>query len=170
MAPKQKPGRSSQDYGTPKIFLSAVMDRLGIDAFELDVCSDKTHANRLKMYMRDFYTPKRSGLLMPWAKEGWNWCNPPFGSIRPWVRRAWVQSRKGASTAVLIPASPGSDWWKDWVHHKAMVLFLNGRITFVGTPANPKTGLPDAYPKDCALLLYTPVEVPRYDIWNWREP
>ena len=48
---------------------------------------------------------------------------------------------------MLVPAGVGSNWWKAWVHHKAYVFLLNGRITFVGQPT--------CYPKDCCLLYYT---------------
>jgi hypothetical protein len=77
---------------------------------------------------------------------------------------------------MLIPAGVGSNWWRDYVHNKAMVLLLNGRITFGGCPPNPKTGKVDAYPKDCALLLYSPENKfyidhgdAAYDVWSWAK-
>lgn len=171
MAPKQKPGKSVQSVGTPKIFLDAVRRRLGIKDFACDLAADPTNA-----VAAPFYTPEENALVQPWHRphgrgmwvEGeWNWLNPPFSHIAPWVRRAYETSRPeigtattyAAQTAVLIPAGVGANWWRDHVHNKARVLLLNGRITFVGHPT--------CYPKDCALLLYGPAVTPGYEVWQW---
>jgi hypothetical protein len=62
---------------------------------------------------------------------------------------------------VLVPASVGSNWWKEHVHREAWVLFLNRRITFEGHTAG--------YPKDLALIVYGPDKAGcGYDIWDWR--
>lgn len=182
MAPKQKPGRSKQDYGTPDNFLAAVRRRLQITEFYRDLAASQANAVCLS-----YYSEQDNSLVQPWGAvdegkgmwvEGeWNWLNPPFSHIAPWVRRAYETSRPSvetmtryaAQTAVLVPAGVGANWWRDWVHDKARVLLLNGRLTFKGTPSNPKTGKPDAYPKDCALLLYGPTQTPGYEIWAWQE-
>jgi phage N-6-adenine-methyltransferase len=179
VAPKQKPGRSKQDYGTPDDFLDAARERLQITQFVRDLAASPENAVCL-----NYYTEKDNALVQPWHGTGrgmwvegeWNWLNPPFSRIAPWVRRAYETSRSqipsmtryAAQTAVLVPAGVGSNWWRDWVHEKAHVLLLNGRLTFKGTPPNPKTGKPDAYPKDCALLLYSPCVTPGYEIWAWN--
>lgn len=97
--------------------------------------------------------------MQSWVFDGWNWLNPPFGDLRPWVQKAYQESRLGARTSMLVPAGVGSNWWRDWVHGKARVLLLNGRITFVGHK--------QPYPKDCALLLYEPNVIPGYEVWAW---
>lgn len=155
MMPAQKPGRSRQDYQTPGEFLDAVRRRLGISAFAVDLA-----ASRENTVAEKFYTQEESGLSNSWIHDGWNWLNPPFEKIEPWVQRAYYTSRTGARTAVLIPAGVGSNWWRRWVHGKAFVLLLNGRITFVGADA--------PYPKDCVLLLYGPDVAPGYDVWAWE--
>jgi phage N-6-adenine-methyltransferase len=154
--PKQKPGLSRQDYQTPPEFLEAVKSRLGIRAFAIDLAAsaENTAASR-------FYSEADDSLKQPWTVGGWGWLNPPFARIEPWVQRAYDQSRIGARVAVLVPAGVGSNWWRDWVHGKALALMLNGRITFVGEPT--------CYPKDCCLLLYAPYVAPGYDVWSWPE-
>lgn len=159
--PAQKPGRSRQDYGTPPEFLAAVRARFSLVEFDCDLAARADNA-----VCPSFISPEENALVQPWKRgDGWNWLNPPFADIAPWVERAVSQCREfGARTMVLIPAAVGSNWWRDWVHQKADVQFLNGRLTFVGCE--------DPYPKDCALLLYTPVELAcggYYDVWNWRE-
>ena len=155
--PRQKPGRSKQDYGTPPELLTAVKERLGISGFECDLAA--TRANAVAHhYCTDAFDE------YTWAfGPGWNWLNPPYANIEPWVKRAYQECRtRAVRTAVLIPASVGSNWWRDWVDHKCEVLFLNPRLTFVGCE--------DPYPKDCALLLYRPVVERPYDVWTWKPP
>lgn len=84
----------------------------------------------------------------------------PYAHIAPWVGRAWSESRKGAHVLMLLPAGVGSNWWRDFVHEKARVLLLNGRLTFGGETA--------PYPKDLVLLEYGPKVYPGYTVWNWR--
>lgn len=155
MMPAQKPGKSKQDYQTPPELLDAVREELGITQFTMDLAADDTNH-----ICPDYFTTEVDAFDFTWARGGWNWLNPPFGNIRPWVKKAWEETSHGARTAVLVPASVGSNWWKNWVHGKAGVLFLNGRVQFVGAE-----GL---YPKDCAILLYKPHTVGGYAVWSWK--
>lgn len=160
--PVQKPGYSRQDYGTPRALLDAVRGRLGIEDFAIDLAAD-----RLNAVCASFIDYDVNSFTCDWGKstgydvtkDRWGWLNPPFGAIGPWVQKAWEESLRGAQVAMLVPASVGSNWWTSWVHRKARVLFLNGRVTFVGQV--------DSYPKDCAVLLYGRAIEPGYFPWRW---
>jgi phage N-6-adenine-methyltransferase len=161
--PRQKPGRSKQDYGTPPEFLEAVKGRLEIPFFDCDLAASPENAVAGR-----YYTKAENSLLHPWTcGRGWNWLNPPFTNIGAWVNKANISSTLfGARTAMLVPAAVGANWWRDFVHERASVLFINGRLTFVGCS--------DPYPKDCALLLYAPpsrdgCDPPSYDVWTWKQ-
>lgn len=170
MAPKQKPGLSKQDYCTPPEFLAALKRRLCIKRFWCDLAASKDNA-----VAEWFYTEEDNSLLQCWNSEEcnyfipkwdageWAFCNPPFAKIKPWVFKASMEAMYGAQVAILVPAAVGSNWWKHWVHDNAHVLFLNGRLSFI--PDKPKW----LYPKDCAILLYTPHSRGGYEVWNWRE-
>jgi phage N-6-adenine-methyltransferase len=151
--PQQKPGRSKQDYRTPPEFLAALKYRLDIEDFTCDVAATAENSVGLS-YCED-------GLEEPWARSGWNFCNPPYGHITPWVSIAWEETYRHVRTAMLVPASVGANWWANHVDGKAHVLFLNGRLTFQGCTA--------PYPKDLAVLLYTPYVKGGYEVWNWRK-
>lgn len=173
--PKQQRGKSKQNYQTPEIFLDAAFEQcqayvqgiLGWWAF--DFASDDLNAVAAK-----HWTEQDDSLAQPawaWAEAtsgGWGWLNPPFKNIHRWVDKAWQAREQGGRLAMLIPASTGSNYWRDYIHKKAHVLLLNGRITFGGMPPNPKTGKIDPYPKDCVLLLYTADLTPGYDVWTWN--
>ena len=164
--PIQKPGHSKQDYRTPVVFLDAVKRLLNIDEFVMDLAANATNTAA-----SGWYGERENALAEDWnwlhEHDGWAWLNPPYADIKPWVEKA---SLSRANIAMLIPASVGANWWKTWVHRRARVLFLNGRLAFM--PDKP-TWL---YPKDCALLLYGPraatyrelAPQEDYDIWTWR--
>lgn len=181
--PAQKPHRSVQNRATPARFLTAVKHKLGITEFAIDLAAEESNA------VADlYYDVEQNALLQSWyVGPGWNWLNPEFAAIAPWVERAWTElrTRDGQpQTAVLVPAGVGSDWWKDWVHEKAHVLLLNGRLCFIPDwqttidPATEKPGKgpvrcytqPPLYPKDCCLLLYSATYGGKwYDVWPWRQ-
>ena len=158
--PAQRPGNSKQDYQTPPEFIRAVLDRLHSESFVWDLAADADNT----VVPRCFFSEREDALAQSWANVStsrWMWLNPPFSIIAPWVEKAWMESQLGgAHIAMLVPASVGSNWWRDWVHDKAHVLLLNGRLTFVGHE--------DPYPKDCALLLYTPFINGGYESWTWN--
>jgi phage N-6-adenine-methyltransferase len=166
-------GHSAQDYQTPPEFIQAVKQLLGIQAFDIDLAASPENAQASTSY-----TKEQDSLVQPWVYNGWGWLNPPYANIRPWVAKAWRVSKAQQNTrmylghdhargiAMLVPASVGANWWAFFVHGEATVLFLNGRLTFVGqtTP----------YPKDCALLLYGPITISwvehskPYGVWDWK--
>lgn len=153
--PIQKPGRSKQDYGTPKNFLDAAKARLNISDFAWDLAAEDGNT-----VCGGYYDIEDNGLAQDWHTiDGWLWLNPPFEDINPWVEKAYRESGQGAHVAVLVPLSI-AEWWTDWVDRKAYVLMLGNRLTFVGETK--------PYPKDCALLLYTPFGASGYECWRWR--
>lgn len=156
--PAQKPGRSKQDYQTPPELLVAIKRRLYITDFDVDVAASKDNA-----VCPYYYDEERNGLAQPWqvpeSTSGWAWCNPPYANIGDWVEKAIYEVWQGANIAMLIPASVGSNWWSR-AEKYCYQLFLSPRITFVGcdTP----------YPKDCALLLFTPMGLTGNQCWRWK--
>lgn len=122
-------------------------------------------ANHDNHVVDNYYTEEDDSLIQPWHTiEGYSWLNPPYANLADWTSKAVLESNKGASLFMLVPASTGSNWWRDYVDRKCWCLFLNGRLTFVGHTS--------PYPKDLALLLYdSPFLGTRshYSVWNWRK-
>lgn len=144
--------KSKQDWATPPEFIEAVEKRFGKIEFDLAASAENTKHT-------GFYDEERDSLKQDWHKLYGNlWLNPPFSNIAPWAKKCAEEASLGATILFLTPASIGSNWFRDYVHRKAQVLALNGRITFIGaiTP----------YPKDCILSTYGfPIG---FDVWNWR--
>ncbi len=154
--PIQKPGKSEQIVCTPPELLKALKLRLGIAEFAIDLAASPNNA-----ITSVYYTEEQNSLIQPWAHFGWGFCNPPFSNLAPWVAKGWAEIIYGAQTVMLVPASVGSNWWRDSVDRCAHVLFLTPRVTFVGH----KT----AYPKDIAILLYTSYIFGGYEVFSWKE-
>lgn len=165
--PVQKPGRSETIVRTPREFLNLVERKFWV-TLSIDLAALPNNS-----VCPAFISPEEDSLALTtsWRRlippGSYGWLNPPYDDIAPWVKKAH-EARRGIF--VLVPASVGSNWWRDYVHEKAWVNFLNGRIIFndkQGRPiCSPKTGKPTPYPKDLALLVYG-LE-PGYDIWDWK--
>ena len=159
--PQQKPGRSKQDYQTPRAFVDAVKFRLGVDEFSFDFAADDAGKNRVAESWWGPYCDSLSKTRQNWvnaASGGFAWLNPPFADIAPWAERCKWLRQDGGSVALLVPAGVGSNWFRDHVAGQALVLFLNGRLSFDGVAP---------YPKDCVLALYAPHFAPGYEVWTW---
>jgi len=154
--PRQKPGKSKQDYGTPWNLIRAVEARFGRLDVDLAAHADNTKAQR-------FISPEEDSLVVPWAAHlgpALAWLNPPFADIEPWASKCLEETRASSLRVVLLtPASVGSNWFAEHVHRRASVLALSPRITYEGTTA--------PYPKDCMLSLFG-FGAPGFDVWRWK--
>ena len=161
MAPKQKAATSKQDYRTPREFVAAVETALDIDQFCIDLAASKANT----VNPRRFFTKRDDALAQAWPLDGWCWLNPPYARLEPWAKKCYEEAQKGCKIALLVPAAVGSNWFRDWIHLKALVVcFLNGRLAFI--PEKPSWG----YPKDCMLVLFngSTTGETAYVVWDWR--
>jgi phage N-6-adenine-methyltransferase len=158
--PIQKPGRSKQDYGTPREFIDAVERRFGLLEWDLAAHAENTKCGEF------FYGPgSRHGVdafKIDWAARhptGTLWLNPEFSDIAPWAERcADASARRHGLIAMLTPASVGTKWFVDHVHQKALVLALSPRMSFDGK---------DDYPKDLIVSLFG-FGLRGFDVWRWK--
>lgn len=149
-------GNSNQSYATPPDFMSAVEKRFGPIAFDLAASPHNTkHAN--------YFSERDNSLVQEWHKIPGNlWLNPPFDCITPWAQKCAAESILGATIFFLVPASVGSNWFRDYCHGHALVLALNGRVSFDGVAP---------YPKDLILCCYSlGSHWKGFDTWTWRAP
>lgn len=107
-------------WETPQCFFDALNAEFG---FTCDVCALPENAKCEK-----YFTPDQDGLLQEWT--GVCWCNPPYGrQIGKWVQKA-AQSK--CTVVMLLPARTDTRWYHEWIHNKAEVRFLRGRLKFGG--------------------------------------
>jgi len=155
--PTIKRHRSWQDYETSKEFISAVEKRFGALRWDLAARADNAKA---PAYLH--CSNGHDSLKVEWhGLQGNLWLNPPYNDMEPWAKKCAEEGEKGAKILLLVPASVDSNWWSDYVHKQAMVLFLHPRLSFDGK--NP-------YPKPLALCCYRlrSPEWDWYDRWVWK--
>ena len=157
--PAQRPGRSKQNYGTPLAFFYAAQRRLNCE-FVFDLAADEHNT----LVPDHYFDEEANSLIQHWPrvvpKGAWAWLNPPYADIRPWAQKC-VQASDRINIAMLVPAGIGANWYRDFVHGDALVLAVNGRLTFVGCTK--------PYPKDTILCVYGPEIAPGFSVWDWRK-
>jgi phage N-6-adenine-methyltransferase len=153
--PAQKPGKSRQDFATPRPFLDAVEKRFGPIRVDLAAHQDNHVVER-------WFGPGSADVdafAMDWAAlAGVLWLNPPFADIEPWAKKAREDGERGARVTMLVPAAVGSNWFARHVHHNALVLAIRPRLVFDGV---------NSYPKDLMLCAWGPWVAPGFDVWRW---
>ena len=167
VVPVQKPGKSFQAYETPAVFLDAVKKRFGIKAFAYDLAASNENTKGVR-----WFTKEQDSLVQDWTQlRGDCFLNPEYADIAPWAEKAaasawWEDARAkhGGGPAgdrrifFLVPAAVGSNWFAKFVDGKALVLLLNGRISFDGK---------SPFPKDNILCIYG--MRPGYEVWSWKK-
>lgn len=94
--------------------------------FTLDPCATPENAKCKK-----YYTTKEDGLKQDWSKEA-VFCNPPYGkAIKDWVKKCYEESLKpNTKVVMLIPARTDTQYFHDYIYHKAEIRFIKGRLKF----------------------------------------
>lgn len=127
----------SDEWSTPINVFDRIAQVYG--PFDLDACCREETA-KAQLY----YTKEHDGLEREW--HGRVWVNPPYSDPRPWIKKAVESVRQGDAQRVvmLLPAATDTSWFHDLVLPHADVVFVKGRIRFIGwqgTPiGSPKAG------------------------------
>jgi DNA (cytosine-5)-methyltransferase 1 len=156
--------QTEQTVGTDPAFF-AVLDKKYNFGFDLACTAENCVCEA------GFYFPHTDALVQDWAKisieaesnlfSPWLYLNPPYKNIEPWAGKCKEESKKGAKIIMLVPASVGSNWFREHVFGQALVFFLSPRLKFVGhnTP----------YPKDLMCCVFSPAQNSNVFCWNWKK-
>lgn len=94
--------------------------------FTLDPCAtDENHK------CDKYFTVKENGLLQDWSGEI-VYINPPYGrEIINWVKKAFIEHKKGVSIVMLLPSRTDTTWQHDYIFAEAKAIcFIRGRLKF----------------------------------------
>ena len=69
------------------------------------------------------------GLLSDWGTRVF--CNPPYSQTAKWIKKCWEESKKGKTVVLLINAITDTKAFHEYIHNKAEVRFIKGRIKFI---------------------------------------
>ena len=134
-------------WGTPKEVFDPINKEF---LFTLDVCAIAENAKCDR-----FFSPADDGMRQSWEGETC-WCNPPYGKdVVKWCKKALSESKRGATTVLLIPCKTNTNWWHDFVIPFAEVRFLRGRVAFLYPDGKQST---QQLPWPLAFVIYRPRE------------
>lgn len=99
--------------------------------FTLDPCCSDSNAK-----CGSYFTEQEDGLVQDWGGET-VFMNPPYGrDIGKWVRKAYIESRKGAIVVCLVPSRTDTKWWHKYAM-RGEIRFFEGRLSFDGIGTAP---------------------------------
>lgn len=132
----------SEEYETPDSVFKPLDQEFH---FTLDVCaSDQNHK------CDRYFTWATDARLRDWT--GVCWMNPPYGKqIYSLMKKAYGESKRGATVVVLVPSRTDTEWWHEFAMKADEIRFVQGRIKFKGSGKN---GAP--FPS-CVLVFRPPI-------------
>ena len=114
------------EWGTPRPLFDMLSQMFG--PFTLDPCTSPDNP----LGTPKFYTAKEDGLKQSWKGEI-VYMNPPYGrEIGTWIAKAFEESLEYARAVCLLPSRTDTKWWHNYVMFSTIVLFIKGRLKFVG--------------------------------------
>jgi phage N-6-adenine-methyltransferase len=130
---------ATEKWPTPPAFFAKLNRRY---RFTLDPCATPDNAKCPLYFMKE-----QDGRKQDWGTYR-VFCNPPYGrEIGKWARKCFEASQAGALVVLLVPARVDTRWYHHWVHGKAKVTFIRGRLRF----GNADTSAP--FPSMLAVYL-----------------
>jgi phage N-6-adenine-methyltransferase len=131
---------ATDEWPTPPAFFAKLNRRY---QFTLDPCATADNA-KCALY----FTKEQDGLQQDWGTHR-VFCNPPYGrEIGKWARKCFEASQGGALVVLLVPARTCAKWFHEWVHGKADIKFIRGRLRFGGADTSA--------PFPSMLSIYSP--------------
>lgn len=115
---------NTSEWATPQEFF----DKLNAEFdFTLDPCCTSQNKKCEK-----YYTKEDDGLTKDWSGER-VFCNPPYGrELAKWVKKCYVESQKGATVVMLIPARTDTSYFHDYIYGEHEIRFIRRRLRFGG--------------------------------------
>lgn len=123
-----------QDWNTPPEVLQ-LLHQGWPDGVDLDPCSN---ANSIVEARRAF-TIEDDGLAQPWQVPacGLVYVNPPYGRpLAAWAQKIQAERSHLKAIVTLVPARTDTAWWRTLVTGASHVIFLAGRLRFLGARAS----------------------------------
>lgn len=110
---------NSGDYLTPPSLISDLLNELGRDRFDCDVCCSKGNIPASSHFTLDgFYVSGIKLGVVNGLEGGWsplNWMNPPFNQCAKWIKKAYEEQQNGNTTYSILPVRTETKYWHDYI-------------------------------------------------------
>ena len=113
---------NSDEWATPQ----ELFDSLNAEfRFNLDACATSENHKT-----EDYFTQAENGLIQSWGGRR-VFCNPPYSKIKDWVKKAYYESfTPNTLIVLLIPARTDTQYFQEYIYHRAEIRFISGRLKF----------------------------------------
>lgn len=142
---------------TPKWFIESLCNLLGIGYFKLDVCA----LEQTKKAATCYSLAERGENCLELDWDLWNWCNPPFSNIKPFLEKAVAESLSGfKNTAAIMPNSPETAYVRYAKRYADTIIEMPFRLKFLrpdGTKFLDKYGKEQGPQFSCMVAIFTPL-------------
>lgn len=142
---------------TPMWFIESLTSLLGIGHFDLDVCALEKTKKAATCY--SLAERGENCLELHWGQ--WNWLNPPFSDITPFLEKAVNQSLSGyKNTAAIMPNNPETGYIRYAKQYADVIIEMPFRLKFIrpdGTPFLDKKGKEQSPQFSCLVAIFTPI-------------
>jgi phage N-6-adenine-methyltransferase len=160
-------------YQTPLNLLLPINRRWPL-VFDLAANEKNDVPKRLGLIPGQYFGEEHNSLKQSWHDiNGFSWCNPPFGDIGAWTKKACDESKAGAKFVMLIPSATGAKWLVDCTRDLKIVFLIGRPIFEFINPMdhkNPKKrGMPNTDPYGKDMLLVVSDGTRGVEWWDWRK-
>jgi len=83
------------------------------------------------------------GLAVDWGNS--TFCNPPYSNVKPWIKKAHEEWKKGKTVVMLINAITDTKAFHQYIYGQAELRFIEGRLSFID-PDKPEKRTPNVKP------------------------
>ena len=118
--------KNKDDWRTPQKLFDDLNQEFD---FGLDAAADKNNSKCGGSYCDKI----GDGLKCNWLYHSQRksiWLNPPYSENISFVKKAYDESKNGATVVCLIPSRTDTVWWHDYVMRADEIRFLRGRLYF----------------------------------------
>lgn len=148
---------------TPAWFIASVCRLMSIREFNIDVCS--LEATKKAKVCYSLEERNENCLLLDWKK--FNWCNPPFSDVAPFVLKAISEAEKGNTTALIMPNNPETEYVRLAKENSDTYIEMPFRLKFLklnGEPFIDKNGKEQSPQFSCLLAIFTRIGLKRSSV------
>jgi len=122
----------SDEWVTPQSLFDELNDEF---SFTLDAAA--TYENtKCRLYYGKHRDRFIDGLDLSWHHPSNMshvvWCNPPYGNIKEWVKKAaWESISSDLTSVLLLPARTDTKWFHEYIYKSNReIRFIKGRLRF----------------------------------------
>lgn len=156
---------------TPVWMIDSILSLLGNrTGFDLDVCANEATAKADLYYSLD--EREEDALKLGWLD--FNFCNPPFSNVMPFVEKAHMEALNGKTTVMILPNNPEVAYIRSVKKVADTIIEMPFRLKFQrpnGEEFLDKKGKAQSPKFSCLVALITPLgtqTTTRTMYWDFR--